>query len=112
MNDKFNNVGKRLPYHERDEYIDELIDRSVQRALDRPQVPRVNHLGRKRMIWASIAAIALFAIGIQVMLNYHDPQQPQAVMADEAPIDQFLNSISDEEAAQLQCFEIEEIPEY
>lgn len=112
MNDSFKNLGKTMPYQESDDYIDALIDRSVKQALDKVPASHLFHPGHKRMIWASIAAVVLLAVGIRVTVKLHDSQQPQTVMTDEGPIDQFLNSISDEEAAQLLCFEIEEIPEY
>lgn len=109
MNDSFNDIGKRLPYHESDDYIDALINRSVKHALDKAPALRVAHPGRKRVIWATVAAVALLVIGLKVMIN-HNESSPTTIQ--ESPIEQFLNSISDEEAAQLQCFEIEEIPEY
>ena len=112
MNDNFNDIGKKMPYHEREDYIDALIDRSVQHALDNARPAVVRHWDRKRRLWASVAAVAILTLAIQVVVKYHNPQPQLTLQASESPMDQFLNSISDEEAAQLMSFEIEEIPEY
>ena len=63
-------------------------------------------------MWASAAAVALLLIGI----GFHElndvNRQPAATVQAGGPFDEFLNSLTDEEVAQLPYYEIEEIPEY
>ena len=108
--ESFDNIGKRLPYDESEEYLDGLLDKAAHVALQQHGKP----LGRKRwgLMWASAAAVALLLVGI----GFHElndvNRQPVATQQAGGPIDEFLNSLTDEEVAQLPCYEIEEIPEY
>ena len=53
------------------------------------------------------ALIVCFGIG------FFSGKSPQPVAENsQGPLDEFLNTLSDEEAAQLTFYEIEEIPEY
>ena len=104
------NIGKRLPYSESDEYLDSLIDKATENAIARKSRPRVNrHLG---MLLASAAAVALLVIGIGLSAHRHGHGSTVVATQTGSPLDEFLNSLSDEEAVQLQYYEIEEIPEY
>lgn len=103
-------IGKRLPYNESDRYVDDLVERTTSEALARrPRSANRRHMG---MMVASAAAALALIIGVGITL-FHDGQQQQLSSAANAgPLDEFLNNLSDEEAAQLQYYEIEEIPEY
>ena len=108
--ESFDNIGKKLPYHESEEYLDSLIDKSARVAL---QQHGMSSGGKRRsLIWASAAAVALLLIGIGFHELNDTNRQSVATMQDGGPFDEFLNSLTDEEVAQLPCFEIEEIPEY
>jgi len=63
------------------------------------------------MVWASAAAVGLLLMGIGFTLTDDSRKAPVAAQQ-QSPIDEFLNTLSDEEAAQLQYYEVEEIPEY
>ena len=106
--DEFDNIGKHLPYSESDEYLDSLLDRVARNAV------RQQYQSRWKKHWAlkvaSAAAVALLLLGIGVTVV--DNGSSQAIQQAESPIDEFLNSLTDEEVAQLPYYEIEEIPEY
>lgn len=109
--ESFDNIGKRLPYDESEEYLDGLLDKAAHVALQQHGRPQ----GRKRrgLMWASAAAVALLLMGIGFHeLNNDVNRQPVVTHQAGGPIDEFLNSLTDEEVAQLPCYEIEEIPEY
>ena len=111
MNDLFNDIGKRLPYQESEDYLNNLIDATAEKAISRHATVS------KRRQWALIAlsaaaSIAIIAgVGITIL---HQQERPSIMTAvnESGPLDEFLNSLSKEEAAQLQYYEIEEIPEY
>ncbi len=101
-------INRKMPYDESQDYVKGLIDRSVERAVgSRP----VRH-GR-RMLWQAAAAVALLAIGGTALWHVVEDSKsrPDEVCATGAPLDDFLNNISDEEAAQITYYEAEQIPE-
>lgn len=109
MNELLYDIEKRLPYQESEEYIDALIDRTTQNA--------ITHHAQSHSKWRvtimalSAAAVTLLVVGISITLFNGQTSQPIS-MSSQGPLDEFLNTLSDEEAAQLQYYEIEEIPEY
>jgi len=111
MSDTFNDIGKRMPYQESEEYLSNLIEQATENAIQQ------HHLGnaatkRWGMI-ASAAAAVLLIIGIGItVLNNHSSQNDAVALQSGGPIDEFLNTLTDEEIAMLPCYEIEEIPEY
>ncbi len=109
MNELLNDIDKRLPYRESDEYLDSLIDSATEHAITHHD--HSHSKWRVTMIKLSAAAVTLLAVGIGITLFNGHTTQP--VPKDgQGPLDEFLNTLSDEEAAQLQYYEIEEIPEY
>ena len=110
MEEIFDRIGKQLPYHESEKYLDNLMDKAADAALQQQGKPS----GKKHwgLMWASAAAVALLLIGI----GFHElndvNRQPAATVQAGGPFDEFLNSLTDEEVAQLPYYEIEEIPEY
>ena len=108
MEELFKDIGKKMPYKESEEYLDALIDKATENAINHhASVRRKPRLG---MMLASAAAVALLVIGIGLTL--FKGQDKPATISDQGPLDEFLSSLSDEEAAQLSFYEIEEIPEY
>lgn len=111
MKQLISEIGKRMPYVERDGYVDDLIDRATQGALN-----RTSRRGAGKRHWvaiASMAAAALLLVGIGLtVLNQDTAHQTIVMLQGDGPIDQFLGSLTDEEVAQLPYYEIEEVPEY
>ena len=110
MKELLNDMEKRLPYQESEEYLSELIDKKTENAILLHRKAK----SRKRwsMMTASAAAVALLLIGFGVKLMFEKDKQPIVTLSGDGPLDEFLNALSDEEAAQLLYYEIEEIPEY
>jgi len=105
MKETFSDIGKRLPYCETEEYIDSLIHRATEGAIR--QQPDHNRSHKLMKAW-SAAAVVLILIGIGALMMTHTTHTVQA----DGPLDEFLNSLSNEELTQLNYYEIEEIPEY
>lgn len=110
MKDLLNDIGKKMPYSESQEYLDGLIDRATEQAVKRHVVAR----GKRRwgVMAASAAAVALLLVGIGLSVMNNESQRPSVTIQTQSPIDEFLGSLTDEEVAQLPYIEIEEIPEY
>ena len=109
MNQIFNDIEKRMPYRESEEYLNDLIDKSTEKAIQHHSVATRNW--RRRLMAASAAAVTLLILGVGVALFNGREAQP-VPMGDQGPLDEFLSTLSDEEAAQLPFYEMEEIPEY
>ena len=109
MNQIFNDIGKRMPYQESEEYLNDLIDKSIEKAVMQHSAARRNW--SRMLMAASVAAMTLLILGLGVTLFNGWDAQPVS-MSDQGPLDEFLSTLSDEEAAQLQFYEMEEIPMY
>ncbi len=103
-------VGKRLPYHEGEEYLDNLLEQVAATAV------RHRSQARARRHWAlmitSAAAVVLLVLGIGLSVLNSNEKIMVTASPSSSPMDEFLNSLTDEEVAQLPYYEIEEIPEY
>ena len=108
---EFDNIGKKLPYNESESYLDNLIDEATENAI----LHQILRKSKRRwnMIAVSAAASALLIIGIGTTLIHEQNKTIETVFTDnQGPIDEFLNTLTDEEVAMLPDYEIEEIPEY
>lgn len=111
MNELFNDIGHRLPYQESEDYLDNLIDATTEKAISRQHAAKRNRHWRVMAISAAASIALIIGIGF-TLLNHDNKPSPVTAMDDTGPLDEFLNTLTDEEAAQLQYYEIEEIPEY
>ncbi len=91
-------MKRELPYKENPAYIRDLVGRCRQTAL------RTNAAApaRRAWIWAVAAAAAILIAVIGITLSA--PRK--------TPIERFLASITDEEAAMITDYNLEDIPEY
>ena len=106
---EFQNIGKQMPYKESEAYLNQLISQSTENAIS--QAPkRTATIRRMRYIAAAAAVALLVTIGVTQCTGTSEPQMAQTEQA--GPLDEFLNSLSDEEAQLLAYYDIEEIPEY
>jgi hypothetical protein len=100
MNTKvFENIQTGMPYEESPLYVDTLVDRCAQKAV---QNPRDRRSFRRPLIYSFVVAAVAAAIVLAVIL-------PSRIAR--SPIDSFLASISDEEAAMIVDWSVEDIPE-
>ena len=108
--DSLESMGKRLPYHESEDYLDDLLDRVADKAIKSRGTAHGMLRWRKTIL--SAAAVALLVLGIGLTVMQRSVSQQTMTQSSEGPFEEFLNSLTDEEVAQLPYFEIEEIPEY
>ena len=106
---EFDEIGKMMPYNEKDDYLDGLINTATEKA-----IRQAKPLSRKRftIIVLSAAASIIMALGVGGMIWLSGESPSSRAYQSVSPIDEFLNSLSDEEIAALPYYEIEEIPEY
>ncbi|MBQ2208504.1 MAG: hypothetical protein II404_00890 [Prevotella sp.] len=109
----FENIGKRMPYAESDDYVSLLVERTTEKALHQQGRAKTISL-RVRLVAAAAVILLLAGIGITYYNKVTTPLSPQTQVAENTtgPIDDFLNSLSDEDAQLLAYYDIEEIPEY
>lgn len=94
----------KMPYHESEQYLDELIERSTKAAMQK-RTPILRY--------ATIAAAVILLWNIIPAPDSGMTCQNSIAQADKTgPIDKFISSLTDEEAEQIICYDIEEIPEY
>ena len=108
----FENIGKRMPYTESNEYVGELLNRVTEEAIRHDSGKSRSRARVRIMIGSAAAAVMLLLVGIGIVRFQQADQSVAKNTMVQSPIDQFLNSISDEEAKTLMYYEIEEIPEY
>ena len=110
MKDLLNNIGKKMPYQENEAYLDDLINQATEQAILHERKKKASR--RLTMMMTSAAAVVLLVVGVGLTVINHNSKAVAPIQQAESPMDQFLNSLSDEEVAQLPYYEIEEIPEY
>lgn len=106
-----------LPFVETDAYVDNLLDHATEHAIRSTPARNKGNRHRWRAVTAAAAAAAA-AVVIGFCVEWNAPsadnalRQQVAYTASQSPLDQYLQSISDEEAQQIIDYEMEEIPEY
>lgn len=106
MND---NKKIKMPYQESEQYLDELIERTANNAIQHKQIPILRYAAVT--ITSAAAVILLWNIASTADSGITH-QSPIARVEKAGPIDKFINSLTDEEIEQIICYDIEEIPEY
>lgn len=94
----FEEMKGEMPYKESPGYVRELVGRCKETALRTP----VASQGRRTWLWSIAAAAAIVVAVVGIALSV--PRR--------TPIERFLAGITDEEAAMITCYNLEEIPEY
>ena len=106
----FENIGKKMPYTESDDYVNALVEQTTEQTLRQAARPQAKTGSLHR--WAIAATVtALLGFGA---LTWLSPATGKQVADNEqySPVDDFLNRLSDDEAQLLAYYEIEDIPEY
>ena len=95
---EFDPVVTDLPYKESPEYVERLVGRCQAEALKQAEpAPRV----ARPWIYGLAGAVVAAAIALSVFFSIHRT----------SPMDKFLASLSDEEAAMIVDWTIDDIPE-
>ena len=104
------NIGKRMPYAESEDYLNRLISQATEQAISQGQKAKTRPL----RTWIAAAAAALVLIAGLTITYFHQDRAEELVaeQTTTGPIDQLLNNLTDDEAQQLAYYEIEDIPEY
>ncbi|MCR4853346.1 MAG: hypothetical protein K5893_07140 [Prevotella sp.] len=102
-------IGKKMPYAEKDDYVERLVEDATECAIHEGKSTTARRINMRYV--AGIAASVLLLLGIATVwhLNSREPSEPIAQAQKKDPLGAFLNSISDEEAKQIEFYEIEEI---
>jgi len=124
---QFEDFKKQIPYSESQDYLKHLIEQSTEKAISQGRKPKAKVLSLRPVVTAAAALALLLVVGITQFRDQSDSladvqyvEDTLALAADShlladasnGPIDDFLNSLTDDEAQLLTSFEIEEIPEY
>ncbi len=108
---EFQNIDKRMPYTEREDYVQQLISQTTERTISLSKHHSLK-LRTYRLTAGAAAVIALLVIAGVTIVN--SPSEKVVAQNTEAssPMDEFLSTISDEEAQLLANYTIETVPDY
>ena len=116
MTSNMNDMNKRMPFNEPEGYVEALLDKATEKAVHCALAKSARTVQMR--VYSAIAAAAVVLVLLGTGLNYFSPQtesqEKHLAVANTAadPLDEFLNEISDEEASMIDCYDIEDIPEY
>lgn len=99
-------LNKRMPFHEDKDYVKGLIEKSTDRAVAMGSSP-ARHIPLRRVAMVAAASVALLFVVTLVYKNLETEKPIMAKAREMNPLDLFLNSISDEEAKQIEYYEVE-----
>jgi len=111
-------INKKMPFDEKEGYVEQLVERATEKAIQEGTSTHTRLIPLRRA--AAIAASVLLLGGAATIwyMNKQDDKQSIAQIQNaqthtqtaqqQDPLGKFLNSISDEEAQQIQFYEIEE----
>lgn len=107
---RIEDIGKQMPYRESKDYVDTLVSSATEQAIRKGH--RRQHSHRRTTIVAIAAAIAalLVFVGISQLQPTNDAVMAQTT--EQSPVDDFLNTLSDDEVQLLAYYEVEEVAEY
>ncbi|MBQ3381967.1 MAG: hypothetical protein IJG54_01350 [Bacteroidales bacterium] len=105
--EKFDDIGKKMPYQESEEYLDNLIANVTETAVEKGNSGRM-----QRILWpaVSIAAAAAVLLFVFIGRNSETPKPSVHIAQNtESPVDDFLDGLSGDDLMQLSDYEVEEI---
>ena len=107
MNELNRKIG--MPYRESEGYVNNLVNRATEQAIRHQRTKK-----RSLSQIIAVAAIAFVLLAGAGVTYYNYVSTPSQLIAENqmSPIDEFFNSLTDEEVQMLDDFDVEEIPEY
>jgi hypothetical protein len=108
-----------MPFNENNDYIDNLWMRAAEKAIAQAEKPSAKTpiLTLHQHVLTAVATAALVVLVTTISWKFICKQlspdsSQQVAVASENPLDEFLGSISDEEAKQIDCYQITTISDY
>lgn len=108
----FETIGKRLPYRESNQYVDRLTEQAVECAINRQQAAPSSARPRRWRYFAAAAVVTLLLAGTGVTYMATRTSPTATLQPADAPLDHFLNTISDDDAMLLTYYDVDEYPDY
>lgn len=107
----FNEIGKRMPYSESSEYINNLIEVNVDKVLGNPK-PNMHSRFIRKVVMSTAAAAAVI-VGVFFTIP-HGTQQDRIMkqISQSKSLDEVLNSLNSEQIQELTDYTTDDIPEY
>ncbi len=102
---EFENINTQLPYTESESYVDALVERSAKKA---GQHSPVEWKISRKLVYSAVGVAIAAALVLAVLI----PSHKNTVPTEESPMELFLASLTDSEAAMIVDCPIEDIPEY
>lgn len=100
-----------MPFDEKDDYVKSLLVKATDNALKHQSQPK-KAKQRPSLIF-KIAAAACVAIAVAMAgLHFLNTKTEDVVATSQSPLDNYLSKISDQEASELFCYEVEGVAEY
>lgn len=100
-----------MPFNEKDDYVKSLLEKATDNALKHQSQPK--KAKQRPTLFFKIAAAACVAIAV-AMAGMHllNSKTENVVATSQSPLDNYLSELSDQEASELFCYEVEGIAEY
>lgn len=100
-------AGKRMPYKESDDYVARLIAQSADKAVqsNRKQDKVV------RFALGIVSAAAVLAAGLMLFVGLNAESDYERIQ-NSMSLSEVLNSMTEEELMSINCYAIEDLPEY
>ena len=108
---EFEKIGKRMPYSESKDYIADLINKGTEKAIAESKPNLRSRFIRRTII--GTAAAAVMAGLVLTTVNFETSQEKLMNQLNSTPsLEEVLNSLSDDQMAELSTYSIDDIPEY
>ncbi|MDO4972369.1 MAG: hypothetical protein Q4E41_09795 [Bacteroidales bacterium] len=100
-----------MPFDEKDDYVKSLLEKATDNALKHKSQPK--KAKQRPTLFFKIAAAACVAIAVAMAgMHFLNSKNENVVTTSQSPLDNYLSKISDQEASDLFCYEVEGVAEY
>lgn len=105
--------GKKMPFNESNEYVENLMANATENAIRQKRKRKSTGMQFPKAAAAAAAVVVIAATAFWGGHKlYENNSEAIAHINSASPLDSFLNNISDDEAAQIYYYDIDEIAEY